>query len=52
MDNKEFSSFLYVTTSYVSKESAHGIQIYEMSKAFYSKLKKKFYFISFGSKIL
>lgn len=49
MENNKSSSFLYVTTSYLSKESAHGIQIYEMSKAFFHKLKNKFYLISFGS---
>ncbi len=45
---KKSYSLIYLTTSYVTNETAYGIQIINMSSAFFSELGANFKLISFG----
>lgn len=47
---KNSYSFLYLTTSYISNKTAHGIQIINMSSAFFTELGASFELMSFGEK--
>ena len=45
---KKHHFFIYLTTSYITNKTAHGIQILNMSSAFFSELGDNFRLISFG----